>query len=59
VERHELTKVAYLSELEAPNHAAPARAGKGTPMLRVIENESGGGKRSEESALDRLAREGR
>src|SRR2546426_5577002 len=51
-------KVAYLSELEPTNRAVLAGTGKGTPMLKVVENEAGEERTREDSALDRLAREG-
>jgi putative transposase len=56
VDRREL-KVAYLSELERTNRTALAGAGKGTPMLRIVE-EREGAKGEVRSALDELAHEG-
>jgi putative transposase len=56
VDRREL-KVAYLPELGRTNRTALAGAGKGTPMLRVVE-ERGEAKGEVRSALDELAREG-
>ncbi len=49
--------MAYLPELEATNRTALAGAGKGTPMLRIVEPRDDA-KGEERSALDELAREG-
>jgi hypothetical protein len=56
VDRREL-KVAYLPELEPTNRTALAGAGKGTPMLRIVEQRDDA-KGEVRSALDELAREG-
>jgi putative transposase len=56
VDRREL-KVAYLPELGRTNRTALAGAGKGTPMLRIVE-EDVDAKGEMRSALDELALEG-
>jgi hypothetical protein len=56
VDRREL-KAAYLSELRRTNRTALAGAGKGTPMLRIVE-ERDETKGEVRSPLDELAREG-
>jgi putative transposase len=56
VDRREL-KAAYLSELEPTNRTALAGAGKGTPMLRIVE-ERDEAKGEVRLPLDELAREG-
>lgn len=56
MDRHEL-RVAYRSELGLTNRTALAGAGKGTPMLRVVE-EREEAKSEVRSALDELALEG-
>jgi putative transposase len=56
VDRREL-KAAYLPELRRTNRTALAGAGKGTPMLRIVEQRDDA-KGEVRSALDELAREG-
>ena len=55
MDRREL-KVAYLPELEPTNRTALAGAGKGTPLLRIVEPREDA-KGEERSTLDELARE--
>lgn len=56
MDRREL-KVAYLPELEPTNRTAIGGAGKGTLMLRIVEQRDDV-KGEVRSALDELAREG-
>lgn len=58
MDARDLTKVAYLPGLEATNQTVLGGTGKGTPMLKVVEIESGEEQGGEASTLDRLAREG-
>jgi hypothetical protein len=58
VERGELRRVAYLSELGATNEAALGGAGKGTPMLKIVE-ELEETKKEARSVLDELREAGR